>query len=177
MYRFVPSVHHRMVFALQVSQIILNLGFKVEFLKILINWFIDDDSPSGNVGGTKFLFVYNMNNTSGLSTVVGSSLCHFDLYCMSNFSEENLLAAIDRVKVIKNLFLNISNQIILGWSWNSLEPSVCFLLISSGCANIRNWIVLTCRASWALRWLDRWLIRSTSVKYSIDCLTFSSWTT
>jgi 4-coumarate--CoA ligase len=40
-----------------------------------------------------------MNNTGGLSTAVGSSLCHFDLYCMSDFSEEKLLAAIDRVKV------------------------------------------------------------------------------
>ena len=174
MYRFVPSVHHRMVFALQVSQINLNLRFKVEFFKIL--WFIDDDSPSGNVGGTKFLFVNNMNNTGGLSTAVGSSLCHFDLYFMSNFSEENLLAAIDRVKVIVNLSLIILNEIII-FGWNSLEVLVCFLLISPGCANIRNWIVSTCPAFWAFRWLDRWLIRSTSVKYSIDCQTWSSWTT
>jgi hypothetical protein len=65
------------------------------------------------VGGTKFLFVNNMNNTGGLSTAVGSSLCHFDLYCMSNFSEENLLAAIDRVKVIVNLSLIILNEIII----------------------------------------------------------------
>lgn len=57
------------------------------------------DSPSGNLSGTKFLFVNNMNNTGGLSTAVGSSLCHFDLYCMSDFSEEKLLDAIDRVKV------------------------------------------------------------------------------
>nr|CAH0112561.1 unnamed protein product [Daphnia galeata] len=63
----------------------------------IIGWFLRYN-PSGNVGGTKFLFVNNMNNTGGLSTAVGSSLCHFDLYCMSNFSEENLLAAIDRVK-------------------------------------------------------------------------------
>jgi hypothetical protein len=68
--------------------------------------FIFDDSPSGNVGGTKFLLINNMNNTGGLSTAVGSSLCHFDLYNLSNFSEEDLLAAIDRVKVIENLFLN-----------------------------------------------------------------------
>jgi hypothetical protein len=40
-----------------------------------------------------------MNNTGGLSQAVGSSLCHFDLYCMSDFSEEKLLDAIDRVKV------------------------------------------------------------------------------
>jgi hypothetical protein len=85
------------------------------------------------------------------------------------------LAAIDRVKVIVNLSLIILNEIII-FGWNSLEVLVCFLLISPGCANIRNWIVLTCRASWALRWLDRWLIRSTSVKYSIDFLTWSSWT-
>ncbi|XP_046459255.1 4-coumarate--CoA ligase-like isoform X1 [Daphnia pulex] len=63
----------------------------------IVGWFMRYN-PSGNLSGTKFLFVNNMNNTGGLSTAVGSSLCHFDLYCMSDFSEEKLLAAIDRVK-------------------------------------------------------------------------------
>ncbi|EFX78399.1 hypothetical protein DAPPUDRAFT_320529 [Daphnia pulex] len=63
----------------------------------IVGWF-RRYNPSGNLSGTKFLFVNNMNNTGGLSTAVGSSLCHFDLYCMSDFSEEKLLDAIDRVK-------------------------------------------------------------------------------
>ncbi|XP_059350203.1 uncharacterized protein LOC130686001 isoform X2 [Daphnia carinata] len=47
---------------------------------------------------TKILFVNNMNNTGGLCKALGSTTCHLELYCMSTFSEENFLSAIDSVK-------------------------------------------------------------------------------
>ncbi len=39
-----------------------------------------------------------MNNTAGLSLAIGASLAHYDLYCLSDFSEQNLLSAFDSVK-------------------------------------------------------------------------------
>ena len=47
----------------------------------------------------KYLLVNPMNNTAGLSLTMGLSLGHMDVYCLSNFSEENLLASIDRYQV------------------------------------------------------------------------------
>ena len=42
-----------------------------------------------------------MNNTGGFSVVIGASLAHCDIYCMSDFSEEKLLSVIDRIKVFE----------------------------------------------------------------------------
>lgn len=47
----------------------------------------------------KLLFVNPTNNTAGLAMVLGLSVVHADIYCMSDFSEENLLLSIDTVKV------------------------------------------------------------------------------
>nr|CAH0109907.1 unnamed protein product [Daphnia galeata] len=54
--------------------------------------------PSDNKNGTKFLLVNPMNNTYGLSLLLGVTLACYDIYCMSDFSEENLLFAIEQVK-------------------------------------------------------------------------------
>jgi hypothetical protein len=48
----------------------------------------------------KFLFVNPMNNTVGFSMALGTSLGKLENYCLSDFSEENLLlVAIAPVKV------------------------------------------------------------------------------
>ncbi|XP_045026150.1 4-coumarate--CoA ligase 3 isoform X2 [Daphnia magna] len=62
--------------------------------RTVVGWLL----PYRMASKTKILFVNNMNNTGGLSTAIGSTTCHFELYCISNFSEENLLSAIDSVK-------------------------------------------------------------------------------
>lgn len=54
------------------------------------------------MSGFKFLFVNPMNNTGGFSMAMSTSLAHFDLYCMSEFTEENLLLAIDRIQVSRS---------------------------------------------------------------------------
>ena len=78
-----------------------------------------------------------MNNTGGLSVVIGASLAHCDIYCMSDFSEEKLLSVIDRIKVIEreaeNSFVHFTYFVI---SLNSLVSSP---LMSLGFAAILIW--------------------------------------
>lgn len=84
---------------------------------------------------TKILFVNNMNNTGGLSTAVGSTTCHFELYCISNFSEENLLSAIDSVKVlIVTLLMFYGMIVIVGYS---MEASSSQHVSSSHCLGLQ----------------------------------------
>jgi hypothetical protein len=40
-----------------------------------------------------------MNKTGGLSMALGVSISHLDIYCLSDFSVENLLTAIAQVQV------------------------------------------------------------------------------
>ncbi|XP_046656300.1 4-coumarate--CoA ligase 1-like [Daphnia pulicaria] len=56
--------------------------------------------PSDNQVGTKFLFVNPMNNTYGLSLLLGMTLGCRDIYCLSDFSEDNLLSAIQQFKPV-----------------------------------------------------------------------------
>ena len=72
----------------------------------------------------KYLLVNPMNNTAGLSLTMGLSLGHMDVYCLSNFSEENLLASIDRYQV--STFFNIENLI------NKITLQFVLLILANG---------------------------------------------
>ncbi len=72
--------------------------------------------------GLKFLSVIPMNNTGGFSVgMIVTSLSHFDIYCMSDFSEDNLLPAINRFKVIKRM----------SDGWNPFNQKIYFQTASS----------------------------------------------
>lgn len=47
-----------------------------------------------------------MNITAGTLISMGLSLAYADIYCLSYFSEENLMVAIDRVKLNANSKFN-----------------------------------------------------------------------
>lgn len=49
--------------------------------------------------GLKLFLVIPMNNTAGLSLAMGTTFIHAEVYCMSQFSEEKLLHAIESIKV------------------------------------------------------------------------------
>ncbi len=64
--------------------------------------------------GRKFLFINLMVNSGGMSTALLTSLQFANMYCISDLSDDNLLAAIDRVKVIfrsnkRNSLIKIRN--------------------------------------------------------------------
>ncbi|XP_057377827.1 uncharacterized protein LOC130699600 [Daphnia carinata] len=65
--------------------------------RTVVGWHLPYNTPR-IASKTKMVFVNNMNNTGGLCTALGSTICHLELYGMSTFSEETLLSAIDSIK-------------------------------------------------------------------------------
>ena len=95
MHRPYSSIHCGIFFQSQVIQLIhisqTNSNSKLKFVFRI----------SADKSGYKYLFVNPLNNTGGFwMGMMSTSLAHFDLYCLSDFSEEKLLSAIDRVRVI-----------------------------------------------------------------------------
>lgn len=56
------------------------------------------------MNGKRELFINLMINAGGMATALAGTVSHAQLFCISDYSDANLLEAIDQVKVIYMLF-------------------------------------------------------------------------